>query len=498
MSQRTTVNPEVHFLDDVVNNIVTGRYTIPAFQRKYVWQKSNIIDLFDSIYKGFPIGAVLLWKTALKITKSIDNQLPKNDIEGLFVLDGQQRLTTLYKCLINRDFGLLWDLKFDLDKSIFFYEDDVDSMPDNFFSVKMALQTSDFLKESSRIYEKTKSDEYVEKCQFFANLVRKYKISVINLEGGGIDDAIEIFTRLNRTGIQIKPVDIIRALNYSNDNLSSFEKAYDKFLEVNEDFNFFSNSKDAYVEERSDYSDIFLKIIRISLGFPLYSEDDTMKLSDSIKSDNFERSIDNILNAYKKTLEFLIENKFYRYEQLPYVNLIYMIFVGFYGSLVDNRFINKYDLIYNLFASSVSGLPNVSPSGTEKILLYFKNGFDKSLLTKKMKQLLETDYFKDFCDKIEEGSFNSQSAHGKVLYNIVLKHCIDSDYVRIDKLCYPPMNVSKDKSIRNRLGNKRFFADELSEVDSGIYSANLASLESRERDLSTLSKCFFDSIRLAI
>ncbi|RAP26722.1 hypothetical protein C2W64_01438 [Brevibacillus laterosporus] len=47
----------------IISKITSGQIRIPAFQRGFVWSPEQVALLLDSIYKGFPIGSVLLWRT---------------------------------------------------------------------------------------------------------------------------------------------------------------------------------------------------------------------------------------------------------------------------------------------------------------------------------------------------------------------------------------------------------------------------------------------------
>ena len=85
----------------IVNKIVEGEIRIPAFQRDFVWEPKQIAFLLDSIYKEIPIGAIFLWKTneILETDKNLGQFLlpqPKKDYPVQYVLDGQQRITSLF------------------------------------------------------------------------------------------------------------------------------------------------------------------------------------------------------------------------------------------------------------------------------------------------------------------------------------------------------------------------------------------------------------------
>src|SRR5260370_15900068 len=84
--------------------IEDGTIKIPQFQRDFVWSKARSAKLLDSIVKGYPIGTFILWKTIERL-RSIRNlggvhlpETPKGDAVK-YVLDGQQRLTSLFVTL---------------------------------------------------------------------------------------------------------------------------------------------------------------------------------------------------------------------------------------------------------------------------------------------------------------------------------------------------------------------------------------------------------------
>ena len=79
-----------------------GIIKIPKFQREFVWDINKTAELLDSILKGYPIGTFILWKTRERINnvKNIGNMddLPEmpDGTEVEYVLDGQQRITSLF------------------------------------------------------------------------------------------------------------------------------------------------------------------------------------------------------------------------------------------------------------------------------------------------------------------------------------------------------------------------------------------------------------------
>ena len=84
-------------VDELVSMIERGELRLPEMQRRYVWRSTRVRDLMDSLYRGYPSGAILVWDT--------DEQVPLQDFaikqkrnpynSARLLLDGQQRLTSL-------------------------------------------------------------------------------------------------------------------------------------------------------------------------------------------------------------------------------------------------------------------------------------------------------------------------------------------------------------------------------------------------------------------
>ncbi|GEM_PF-567223 len=81
--------------------ILSGRYWLPSFQRSYVWDSGKIKDFLDSIFHNYPIGSVILWCPSSRVVSDIDQtavplmDIGNNSQEPHFIIDGQQRITSL-------------------------------------------------------------------------------------------------------------------------------------------------------------------------------------------------------------------------------------------------------------------------------------------------------------------------------------------------------------------------------------------------------------------
>jgi hypothetical protein len=83
-------------LPALMESINMGVIGLPEIQRPFVWKNSQVRDLFDSMYKGFPVGFLLFWANgATNGHKQIGSDA-KQMVPNLLIVDGQQRLTSLY------------------------------------------------------------------------------------------------------------------------------------------------------------------------------------------------------------------------------------------------------------------------------------------------------------------------------------------------------------------------------------------------------------------
>ena len=84
-------------VEELVVMIGRGDLRLPEMQRRYVWRSTRVRDLLDSLYRGYPSGAILLWETdeavPLQEFAVAQEGLPRKGVRLL--LDGQQRLTSL-------------------------------------------------------------------------------------------------------------------------------------------------------------------------------------------------------------------------------------------------------------------------------------------------------------------------------------------------------------------------------------------------------------------
>ncbi|MCK5524338.1 MAG: DUF262 domain-containing protein [Thiomargarita sp.] len=221
------VKPEVVFIEDLLEEIKCGELRVPRFQRPFVWKPSDMLALFDSIYKGYPIGSLLFWQSADPI-ESLDkvgplevSKPPNQSIS--YILDGHQRLATLLGGLLlpqeaskgPKQQDWRWWIWFDLKEQEFIHlpkkEPETHLLP-----LRAMLKTVDFLKVAQTLQEKLPdmASKFIEEAEQLARKIKNYKVAIIRIQKCDINQAVEIFSILNKAGQEIKPDQMVSALTY--------------------------------------------------------------------------------------------------------------------------------------------------------------------------------------------------------------------------------------------------------------------------------------------
>lgn len=214
-------------IDKLINRIEEGDIKIPAFQRAFVWDQEQIINLLDSIYKDYPIGSILLWNSIerLKTSRNIggfsipdrDPQYPLN-----YVLDGQQRLTVIYAVFCKDRHEAPHDSQYDIDPSIFDIYFDLD---DGIFLAKDELITENATLKMSSLFDINKfygeqdklDDERKKSARELQSKFQNYEVPIVTTNKRTKEEVGTIFERINNTGTNLTTLDLMIAWTWSED-----------------------------------------------------------------------------------------------------------------------------------------------------------------------------------------------------------------------------------------------------------------------------------------
>lgn len=211
----------------VIERISSGEIRIPAFQRGFVWDAEHVAYLMDSIYKGYPFGAVILWRTKEKLSSERNLgpfELPERqpDYPVDYVLDGQQRITSIFGVFqtelhaigddswtkIYFDMGAAGDLQ----ESQFLALEDEAVDPSRHFPVHTFFDVTNYRVATSKLT----NDQAIE----IDSVQSKFKEAVVPTQEIVTDDRAKVaivFERVNRLGVELDVFQLLTAWTWSED-----------------------------------------------------------------------------------------------------------------------------------------------------------------------------------------------------------------------------------------------------------------------------------------
>lgn len=210
-------------LKKLFGELENGNIKIPRFQRGYVWERSKIVKLLNSIYSQYPIGSFFIWVASLdyknfcrELTElNLTEQPEANNYS--FILDGQQRITSLYvalkgKKLNGTDFSTIC---FNLEKKEFQIPR-LKNEKHNIPAWKLFDTTAygDILTDyaiSDREYGTGYSTVWRDCQQIFTD----YPISIIKTLKMDLEQVVTIFERINQGGKRLSLFDLVHASAWS-------------------------------------------------------------------------------------------------------------------------------------------------------------------------------------------------------------------------------------------------------------------------------------------
>lgn len=218
MTNQISHKPSAIFLRQIIQEITDGKIAVPAFQRNYVWTKEQVIDLFDSIKRGFPIGTVLLWGGDGNIKGTRDILTDKINPDGtakLYVLDGRQRLSTFYGCTLDDENKAdIFKLAYNLGTQEFEYPTS-DNNP-LVVRVDKIFDTFALLGSLQAIQTSVPGDTsiYVERAKAINAILQEYTMSRVDIENCNLAEAEIVFSRINEKGTPISKTFMLQATTY--------------------------------------------------------------------------------------------------------------------------------------------------------------------------------------------------------------------------------------------------------------------------------------------
>ncbi|WP_129596556.1 GmrSD restriction endonuclease domain-containing protein [Methanohalophilus profundi] len=216
-------------LGSLVKFISLGEIGLPDIQRPFVWKNFKVRNLFDSMYKGYPVGYLLFWQNGLAADSRSIGTDSKQKAPRLVVVDGQQRLTSLYAVvkgvpvirenyeseLIRVAFNPLEE-KFEIADAAIMrdpaYISDISALWNN--ETDLFEVVDDYLKGLKASREVTDEDiKKVRKAITKLQGLLRFPFTALELASNiSEEDVSEVFVRINSAGTSLNQADFILTL----------------------------------------------------------------------------------------------------------------------------------------------------------------------------------------------------------------------------------------------------------------------------------------------
>ncbi|WP_428263155.1 GmrSD restriction endonuclease domain-containing protein [Haliangium sp.] len=205
-------------IENLLKWVLDGRIRVPRFQRSLKWDATDIRLLFDSIYRGYPVGTLLFWKrpaeAAVIELGPVHIDAPMRQ-DALWVVDGQQRIASLTGVLAGRydDVGDKHALYFDLagDGAAFVHASKTHAPQSSWLPLGRVLDSQALMEW---LYDRPELErEAVSRAIRLGKRVREYQVPAYVVETQDEAPLRTIFHRVNSHGKSLKKAEVFEALH---------------------------------------------------------------------------------------------------------------------------------------------------------------------------------------------------------------------------------------------------------------------------------------------
>lgn len=223
----TTIDPSSVTIRQIVELVLRGQIRIPEFQRGFVWDADAVAFFMDSLYRNYPVGSLLFWRTKEPLRSErrlgpFELQKKDPDYPWDYVLDGQQRITSIFGVFqteLEAKGDIDWtkiyfDFKADagIQESQFLALKDADVNPDRHFPLNCLFDPIAYRKATNLL-----SDDDIPKIDELQATFKEIRIPIqlINTEDRAA--VAIIFERINRAGVPLDTLQLLTAWTWSEE-----------------------------------------------------------------------------------------------------------------------------------------------------------------------------------------------------------------------------------------------------------------------------------------
>jgi len=314
---------ETFTIREILDSVYRGQIRVPAFQRGFVWEPDRVAFLMDSIYKGYPFGALLFWRTSEQL--QTENKLgpfdlpePQADYPIDYVLDGQQRVTSIFGVFqteLEGESSTWKDIYFDyqqvadVQETQFFALAGEEANPNRHFPLRALFNTTEY-----RRLTRPMADDVAARIDAMQSVFKEARVPVQTFRTDEKEKVAIIFERINRQGVPLDTLQLLSAWTWSED--FQLRTEFEELIEELADYGF--------TELANDISLLLRCTAAILTGSS--RPESLVQLNGAIVRQRFHE----VVNGIRGALDFL-STAFHlpSIENLPYENCLIPLSVFF-------------------------------------------------------------------------------------------------------------------------------------------------------------------------
>lgn len=398
-------------IDILLSWIKSGQVAIPEMQRPFVWTSTKVRDLIDSLYRGYPIGYIVTWKSQSAPVKGGGTA----DFQTI-IIDGQQRITAMQAAIVgdpvvnNKFKKKRIAIAFNPQTEEFATATPVirkqqDWLPD----ISETINTESFMAVMNDYYEKNPDcdQKVVESSIQKLFAIKNAQVGVIELDNSlELEEVTDIFIRINSKGVVLSTADFVmskisayglrgRNIRKQIDYFSHLATNPNAYAHIHNDDEFVESGKLSRIEwlkdDADDYYDpSYTDIIRVVglLGFGRGKLSGVVSMLSGLDPETREFKsglIDEAYDRFESSLDFLVK----KYQMKQFV--ILMQSTGYLNSgMLTSR--NAVNFAYALFLK-LSEDKELNDFQRRKVV---RRWFVLSMLTERGSGSFETRFERDF------------------------------------------------------------------------------------------------------
>lgn len=333
------LKPETKRVSALLKSVMEAEFVLPHFQRKFIWTVKQVVELLNSIYEQIPIGVFLLWDSdqlgqAFRYIGDIRPNIPTPKRHSTYVLDGQQRLTSLLFTL--KPEGINIPEAITKKYQIFFSINDqkfYEKAPRGHKCFPAEILGSDkkfmeFYVKNSKVINETILENL--------NSFRDYEIPLLIFDQGvSLDVVSKTFQYLNAKGTPLTLINLVAAKTYA-------PEAFDLYQHIEE-------TKDIIEDAGFNSEDFDGEVIIRALAIYNGIDNHPKTIIEKLRTEHFVKDYKKSQKAHIEALIFILDDIGVPLKLTPYDTMLVPLTSFFMKKSRDELSANEVDFIKKWF-----------------------------------------------------------------------------------------------------------------------------------------------------